>query len=218
MGHIVNGNAPNNPWSLNTQTGKMSTTSTNFTADNWIMGTTVFVPIASTILLTNWVKIYAAAKAINLNTWKLANAQIVNLTVDKVIDKCVMIIDILDSNEETISMATPMAAVKDKPIDVSIDAGYHESGSSSGSHSGSCSRNNDDDEDKVENEEAKDRDEEEEEEGNSMQDDVASTIGFKYHILLLQTFLIILQNLLIPHPSLYLHADSMRLTVHLLPP
>ena len=163
-------------------------------------------------------KIYAAAKAINLKTWKLANAQIVNLTVDKVIDKCVMIIDILDSNEETTSMAAPMAAVKDKPIDVSIGAGYHESGSSSGSHSGSCSRNNDDDEEKVENEEAKDRDEEEEEEGNSMQDDIASTIGFKYHILLLQTFLIILQNLLIPHPSLYLHADSMPLTVHLLPP
>lgn len=217
MGHIVNGKAPNNPWSLNTQTGKMSTTSTNFTADNWIVDTIVFAPIASTILLTNWVKIYAVAKAINLKTWQLANAQIINLTVDEVIDKCVMIIDIPDSNETT-SMAAPIAAVKDKPIDVSIDAGYHESGSHSGSHSGFCNRNNDGDEDKVENEEAKDRDEEEKEEENSMQDDIASAIGFKYHILFLYTFLIILQNLLIPHLSLYLHADSMPLTVHLLPP
>ena len=37
VAHIVNGKAPKNPSILNRQTGKMSTTSSNFTADNWIM-------------------------------------------------------------------------------------------------------------------------------------------------------------------------------------
>ena len=119
---IVNGKAPNNPPSPNTQTGKMSTTSTNFTADNWIVDMTVFVPIARTILPINWVKIYAAAKAINVKTRWLANTQIMDLTVDEPIDEHAMIINTLDSDETT-SMAAPIAAVKDEPMDISIDAG-----------------------------------------------------------------------------------------------
>ena len=120
---IVNGKAPNNPPSPNTQTGKMSTTSTNFTADNWIVDMTVFVPIARTILPINWVKIYAAAKAINVKTRWLANTQIMDLTVDEPVDEHAMIINTLDSDEETTSMAAPIAAVKDEPMDISIDAG-----------------------------------------------------------------------------------------------
>ena len=120
---IVNGKAPNNPPSPNTQTGKMSTTSTNFTADNWIVDMTVFVPIARTILPINWVKIYAAEKAINVKTQWLANTQIMDLTVDEPVDEHAMIINTLDSDEETTSMAAPIAAVKDEPMDISIDAG-----------------------------------------------------------------------------------------------
>ena len=101
----------------------MSTTSTNFTADNWIVDMTVFVPITRTILPINWVKIYAAAKAINVKTRWLANTQIMDLTVDEPVDEHAMIINTLDSDEETTSMAAPIAAVKDEPMDISIDAG-----------------------------------------------------------------------------------------------
>ena len=89
----------------------MSTTSTSFTADNWIVDTTAFILITSTILPANWVKIYAVIKTINVKTQQPANTQIIDLTINEAVDECAMIINIPDSNEETISMAAPIAAV-----------------------------------------------------------------------------------------------------------
>ena len=150
VAHIVNGKAPKNPSILNPQTGKISMTSSNFTADNWITDTTAFVSIAQTILPANWQKIYAAAKAVNIKMWCSANAQIIDLSVDEDIDERAMIIDIPNSDDET----ALMAPVKDESMDISINAGHDGSKFGSGSGSG----NDDNDEEEEEDEEAEEED------------------------------------------------------------
>ena len=92
--------------------GRMSTTSNNFTADNWIAETSKFVVTAHMILPANWSKIYTAAKEIYMKTQHPGMSTIIDLTVDEEVDKCIILVDVADSDDEDTPIAAPTVVIK----------------------------------------------------------------------------------------------------------
>ena len=96
-------------------------TSNNFTADNWIAETSKFVVTAHTILPANWSKIYTAAKEIYMKTQHPGMSTIIDLTVDEEVDKCIILVDVADSDDEDTPIAAPTVVIKKEAMNVHFD-------------------------------------------------------------------------------------------------
>ena len=127
--------------------GRMSTTSNNFTTDNWIVETSKFVVTSHAILPANWPKNCAAAKETFMRTQCPVMSATIDLPVDEPVDKCIMFIDVPDFNDEDTPIAALTVVVKKEAMNVHFDNA--DMGDGSGSDSGSEDVENKDEDDGV---------------------------------------------------------------------